>query len=278
MSAIEARLFGLLATIWGGVLVYFYHSFRIKKYLAPDFHHLVLFGGIGIIILGLFHLWNPKEKMKESGCEHEHALGHHEQEHDRDCADCHHEHDGHGPVVTYALTLLPLVGALYLTQDKLSDYGIARKSSATKETLAKIAPPPPFTLEDLEKRVPRNAEGDFQLSIVTPNYIAGDREVEPIFEGLQVEFEGRLGDVPKSEGGSRKRIYQSIISCCAADMSIVGIPLEFTENLPAIENGEWVKTCGILTFETRDTDRYPLLKVRKIEVAEEPYSEFLLRQ
>ena len=188
MSNIEARLFGLLATIWGSVLVYFYHSFRIKKYLAPDFHHLVLIGGIGIIVLGFFHLINPKPKSEQSDdsccghdhehehshdeCDHDHEHHDHSHEHDDDCTDCHHEHDGHGPTITYALTLLPLIGALYLTQDKLSDYGIARKSSATKDTLAKIAPPPPFTIEDLEKRVPKNAHGEFQLSIVTPTYLS----------------------------------------------------------------------------------------------------------
>lgn len=272
MSNIEARLFGLLAIIWGTVLVYFYHSFRIKKYLAPDFHHLVLMGGIGTIVLGIYHLWNPKEKKQNPSCDHDH-------DHDDDCTDCHHEHDGHGPVITYTLTLLPLLGALYLTQDKLSDYGIARKSSATKDTLAKIAPPPPFTLEDLEKRVPKNANGEFQLSIVTPTYIAGDREVEPIFEGLPVEFEGRLGELQKNnEDGARKRIYRSIISCCAADMTIVDIPLAFEEETLTPAMGEWVKACGILTFETHGSDRFPLLKVRQVEPAEEPYSEFLLRQ
>lgn len=284
MSHAEARLFGLLATIWGGVLVYFYHSFRIKKYLAPDFHHLVLIGGIGIIILGIFHLINPKPKpedTEDSCCDHHHEHHAHTHDHDDDCTDCHHEHDGHGPAITYVLTLLPLIGTLYLTQDQLSDYGIARKSSASKETLAKIAPPPPFTRADLEKRVPKNAAGDFQLSIVTPSYIAGDREVEPIFDGLHVEFEGRLGDLKKNNpGGTRRRIYRSIISCCAADMAVVDVPLAFedAEKIPLIDNGEWVKASGTLTFETHGTDRFPLLKVRTMERAEEPYEEFLLRQ
>lgn len=278
MKNFEARLFGLLAIIWGGVLVYFYHSFRIKKYLAPDFHHLVLIGGLGIIGLGLYHLFNPQETLTAASSSHDHG-NHCHHEHNDACTDCHHEHDGHGPIVTYALSLFPLIGALYLTQDRLSDFGIARKSTASKDTLAQISPPPPFSIADLEKRVPRNTTGEFQLSLVTPSYIAGDREVEPIFEGLKVEFEGRLGELAKNNpDGSRKRIYRSIISCCAADMTLVDVPLEFSEKPPVIKNGEWVKASGTLTFETHGDDRLPLLKVRAMAIGEEPYSEFLLRQ
>lgn len=62
MSTLHTRLFGLLATIWGGILIYFYTSMRVKEYLAPDFHHLIMIGGIGIIILGVFSLLNPSSE------------------------------------------------------------------------------------------------------------------------------------------------------------------------------------------------------------------------
>ncbi|MDA7536601.1 TIGR03943 family protein [Akkermansiaceae bacterium] len=280
MSALHTRLFGLLGSIWGLVLLYFYHSMRLKDYLAPDFHILVLIGGIGIIILGVFSIINPSS---EEACGHNHSHDHdhheHDHEHHDDCADCSHEHEGHGPGITYALTLLPLMGALYFTQDRLSAIGIAKKGLYETPTLSAPKNAPPFTREDLEKRVPKNADGEFQLSLVTAYYVAGDREVESIFDGLPVEFEGRIVEEEvNNESGLRRRIYRSIISCCAADMSVVGIPLEFEAPSNDPPNDSWVKASGTLTFEDVNGDRVPLLKVKKVATAEEPYSEFLLRQ
>lgn len=267
MSALETRLFGLLASIWGAVLIYFYHSLRVQKYLAPDFHTLVLLGGIGILILGIYSIINPQEKKTESSCGHD------------DCADCHHEHDGHGPLITYALTLIPLFGALHFTQDRLSELGIAKKGLYETPNISAPASAPPFTREDLEKRVPKNVEGEFQLSLVTAYYVAGDREVEGIFDGLAVEFEGRLAEEKvNNDSGLRRRIYRSMITCCAADMQVVGVPIEFEAPSTNPPNDSWVKASGILTFETVGEDRLPLLKVSQIVPAEEPYSEFLLRQ
>ncbi|MDB4568353.1 DUF1980 domain-containing protein, partial [Akkermansiaceae bacterium] len=251
MSALHTRLFGLLGSIWGLVLLYFYHSMRLKDYLAPDFHILVLIGGIGIIILGVFSIINPSS---EEACGHNHSHDHdhheHDHEHHDDCADCSHEHEGHGPGITYALTLLPLMGALYFTQDRLSAIGIAKKGLYETPTLSAPKNAPPFTREDLEKRVPKNADGEFQLSLVTAYYVAGDREVESIFDGLPVEFEGRIVEEEvNNESGLRRRIYRSIISCCAADMSVVGIPLEFEAPSNDPPNDSWVKASGTLTFE-----------------------------
>ncbi len=280
MSALHTRLFGLLSTSWGVVLLYFYNSLRLQKYLAPDFHLLVLIGGIGIVILGIFSIINPSS---EESCGHDHDhqdCDHdHDHQHHNDCADCSHEHDGHGPGITYALTLLPLIGALYFTQDRLSTIGIAKKGLYENPTLSAPTNAPPFTREDLEKRVPKNADGEFQLSLVTAYYVAGDREVEGIFDGLPVEFEGRLVEEKvNNESGLRRRIYRSIISCCAADMSVVGMPLEFEAPSTDPPNDSWVKASGILTFEDVGEDRVPILKVRQVVTSEEPYSEFLLRE
>ena len=274
MSSIETRLFGLLALVWGVVLIYFYHSMRVQKYLAPDFHHFVLIGGIGILVLGLFSVINPKEKAASCGSDHDHDHGEHE-----DCADCHHEHDGHGPLVTYALTLIPLFGALYFTQDRLSELGIAKKGLYETPSLSSPTNAPPFTREDLEKRVPKNAAGEFELSLVTAYYVAGDREVEGIFDGLAVEFEGRLVEEKvNNDSGLRRRIYRSMITCCGADMQVVGMPIEFDSPSTDPPNDSWVKASGILTFETVGEDRIPLLKAREVKASDEPYSEFLLRQ
>ena len=296
MSALHTRLFGLLALCWGCALIYFYHSQRIQDYLARDFHTLVLAGGIGIIVLGLYSLINPQEK--KSSCDHEHKHDHDDHHHDHDhhhddeghrhdhdhgeeehCGDCDHEHEGHGPVATYLLTLVPLIVAMTHTQDKLSNRGMAKKGLYEAPALNGLNAPTAFTREDLEKRVPKNEEGEFQLQLFAAYWAAGDREVQSIYEGLPVELEGRVApEKIGNEAGNRMRIFRKIMSCCAADAQFVGVSMEFPDDAkrPAVD--EWVKASGILTFETIDNKVLPLLKVRVVIPTEEPYSEFLLRQ
>ncbi len=302
MPVLHIRLFGLLATIWGGVLTYFYVSMRVSKYLAENFHHFILLGGIGMIILGVYSIINPQEKEPSSCnhhedhhhnhdhshcCDHEHDHHHthehkhhdhkHENEHEdhESCCDGHHAHDeGHGPGVTYLLTLVPLLIAMNYTQDRFSDAGLARQGAYEAPPVSSA----PFTREDLEKNVPKNARGEFQLSLVNAYYAGGDRELHQVLADLPVEIEGRLMEekVNNSEG-KRRRLYRTFISCCAADATVAGISLDFDTTNSEIPNQSWVKASGTLTFEEHQGRTYTVVKVNSMEKAEEPYSEFLQR-
>ncbi len=284
MTSLHTRLFGLLATSWGALLIYFYHSTRIKKYLAPDFHHLILFGGIGILILGVYSIINPQEKKASCGHDHDHHEDSHDHSHDHshddDCAVCDHDHEeGHGPLITILLTIVPLAIAMNFTEDKLSNAGLSKKGLYEAPSLTNAADIPPFTREDLEKRVPKNEHGEFELRMITAYYAAGDREIQDIFDGLPIELEGRVApEKVNNEAGNRLRIFRSIITCCAADLQVVGVSMEFPEGATRPKPEDWVKAGGTLTFETINGTVLPLLKIREVTPAEEPYSEFRLRQ
>lgn len=77
-----------LLFLWGGIMLYFYASGRIAKYLQSEgiFQPMVLVGGIGLIILGLFNLMTMKAEEAEC-CEHDHS---HDHDHDHGC--CGHDH------------------------------------------------------------------------------------------------------------------------------------------------------------------------------------------
>jgi|TARA_B110000438_G_scaffold189912_2_gene181529 uncharacterized repeat protein (TIGR03943 family) len=295
MTALHTRLFGLLATSWGAILIYFYHSTRVKDYLAADFHHFILFGGIGMIILGVYSIINPQPKKDshpeindhdhDADCAHDHhadGLAHpHEHEHEHE--DCesgdHHHEEGHGPLVTILLTIIPLTLAMSHTRDKLSNQGLSKKGLYETPALTNAGDIPPFTREDLEKRVSKNQHGEFELRMITAYYAAGDREIQDIFDGLPVELEGRIApEKINNEAGDRMRVFRSIITCCAADLQVVGVSLQFPERSTRPKFEDWVKAGGILTFETVNGTVLPLLKVREVVQAEEPYSEFQLRQ
>lgn len=289
MTSLDTRLFGFLACLWGGLLIYFYHSTRIRDYLDIGFHHFIMVGGIGMLVLGTYSLINPKLQSKKNesskSCDHDH--GHHDdKQHSHNHKQCHdhgdqcdHDHEeGHGPFITIFLTLTPLILAMTYTQDKLSNGGMAKKGLYEKPALTS-ANIPPFSRQDLEKNVPKNEHGEFQLRMISAYYAAGDLEIQDIFEGLPVELEGRIApEKINNESGDRLRIFRSIITCCAADLQIVGVSLDFPEGAKRPQLEDWVKACGTLTFETVEGDVLPLLKIREVISAEEPYSEFRRRQ
>jgi len=283
MTTFHTRLFGLLATFWGGILVYFYHSTRVREYLDISFHHFIMIGGLGMIVLGLYSVISPREKTySHAHCDHDHDHGedegHHHHHDDND--DCGHHHDeGHGPFVTILLTVVPLTLALANTKDSLSNTGLAKKGLYESPNLMAAADRPPFTREDLEKNISKNKYGEFQIRMISAYYAAGDREIQGIFDGLPVELEGRIApEKINNEAGDRLRIFRSIITCCAADLQVIGISLAFPEGAERPEPDAWVKAGGILTFEKVKGDILPVLKVREATVTAEPYSEFQRRQ
>jgi uncharacterized repeat protein (TIGR03943 family) len=286
MTSLHTRIFGLLATTWGSILIYFYHSTRVKDYLDVGFHHLILVGGIGIVILGLYSIINPQEKKASCAhdhdhhdCDHDHDHAHHDHHHpdEEDGATCDHDHDeGHGPLTTILLTMIPLTLAMTYTKDDYSNTARAKKGLYEAPVLINDAP---FTREDLEKRIPKNAAGEYEIRMITAYYAAGDREIQDIFDGLPVELEGRVApEKINNDAGNRLRIFRSIITCCAADLQIVGVSMEFPESTTRPKPEDWVKAGGILTFETVNGSVLPLLKIREVTPAEEPYSEFRSRQ
>lgn len=96
----------LLLLLWGGVMLYFYASGRISHYLPPDgiFRPMALWGGIGMIIVGIYNLATVGAKeaaccehehdhgSKEGCCGHDHGHDHHHDHAHKDGASCGHDH------------------------------------------------------------------------------------------------------------------------------------------------------------------------------------------
>lgn len=90
----------LLLLLWGGVMLYFYASGRLAKgeYVSKEgwFSAMVLVGGIGCVIVGLFNLVTMGSSEGDC-CEHDHDHDHggHHHEHDHDCCGHDHGHEHH---------------------------------------------------------------------------------------------------------------------------------------------------------------------------------------
>lgn len=158
----------LLLLLWGGVMLYFHVSGRIASYLPPDgiFRPMALWGGIGMVVLGLYNLatMGAKEAAccehehdhdhahKDGCCGHDHAHEHkhdHDHDHDHGHAHEHHHHDhvhahdeegthGHshgileesgaiGRLVAILLLAVPVTYAAIRTPDRYSSNAVINK-------------------------------------------------------------------------------------------------------------------------------------------------------
>jgi uncharacterized repeat protein (TIGR03943 family) len=261
MPALRHITFGLAAIAWGSIPVWFYAADRIRHYLDPDFHTIALCGGLGMIVLGAFNILTAGEK---SDCCHDHDHGD-------------HDHSEPNFFVTLALMILPVVGALYWTQDHYSDAALRRKSltSASSAAEAYFANLPPFSLEVLEKNTTKTGDGHYQLELTQLFWSAGDEEFMSVFDGLPVELEAQL--MPEEEkfntDGKRLRLFRIFMTCCAADAQVIGITAAFPDGPPKINKRPWVRLKGTVAYEKIDGRVHVILHTASHEKIAEPYQE-----
>ena len=263
-----------LATIaWGVVPVYFYfftftdqdstEKHIIQAYLSPSFHLIALIGGLAMIVLGTFNLVHAR---REVGCGHDHS-----HEHGDDCGHDDHDHgQGHdhheqNPLAALLLMLLPVILCTYFTEHAYSKEALRWKGlyqrSNEKRTLEDLYSNynTEFTRELLEKRTPRTKEGNFLLRLEELYWSAGDEKIMKVYDGLPAQLEGRLIEEQSdlNPEGNRKRLYRVVMTCCAADAQVLGVPLQFSEGLPSLEDKKWITARGKVAFELRSIDGQP---------------------
>ena len=257
MKRLQNTLPALATLFWGGSIVWLYAAGRMGEFLVPKFHNITLFGGLGMIVLGLFVLLTLKQK---SDCGHDH---------------CEHGHDHHdqNPFVVLLLMVLPLSAAL--SADTSAGYSLdvlARKGLYDNQVDTSAYAIPPFTQEMLEESTPKNEDGRFQLPLSQIFFSAGDESMMKVFAEIEIETEGQIiAERDNNEGGKRLRIYRTLMTCCAADAMVVAFPLEFESTPAAFEERSWVKVAGTLRYETLDTGDSPVLFVDKMEAVPAPF-------
>lgn len=131
-----------------------------------------------------------------------------------------------------------------------------------------------FTRELLEKRTPKTPEGKFLLQLTELYWSAGDEKIMKIYEDLPAQLEGRLieEDPGLNPDNTRKRLYRVVMTCCAADAQVLGVPLEFNGTLPRIEDKTWITAKGKVAFELIDGQHFAYLRDCEVEATEPPES------
>ena len=131
-----------------------------------------------------------------------------------------------------------------------------------------------FTLADLEAQVPRNKDGNFMLEVPEIYYTAGDKEVQGVLKGQNVETIAQvLPEKVNNEKGSRVRIFRLLIQCCAADARPFSIPVEFGKTPPKFKDMTWVKVTGTMDYAQENNQTVPVIKATSMTESAEPDSK-----
>ena len=128
-----------------------------------------------------------------------------------------------------------------------------------------------FTMEDLERMVPKNSAGQFLLDVPQIFYTAGDEELMDVMEGIPVETVAQvMEETLHNPNGHRLKLFRLFVECCAADARPLSIPIDFGAPPPPYEELGWVKVIGTLHYSEEDGDIVPLLQVETMEPTPEP--------
>lgn len=264
-------LFSLAVLVWSAVLLYFYSSGRITRYLAPDFRPITFAGGLGLAVLGLFNLLTARQAVD---CGHDHEAG----------AACHdHETSDLHPLVALLLMVVPVALSVAWTKDEYSADTLTRKglyeSPVVASSLALTTQLPPLTREMLEKYHTKSEDGYFDFSLMDLFFATGDREVQSLLDGMKIETLGRwVEEKAHNPNGTRKRLYRLFITCCVADSRAIPIILEFGKTPPNFPENDWVKASGTMRFPTEDGVLQAVLEVDQVIAANPPDEESFLRK
>ena len=266
-AKLQRVLSSIALIIWGGVLLYFYGTGRITKYLAPDFHSFVLAGGLGLVVVGLFNLLTSTQ---EASCGHDHGP---DDSHDHESLDVH-------PVVALLILIIPLAFSVVYTKDgfslqALSQKGLYDTPSATRSPMLESIMPK-LTKELIEQQHAKNEAGFHKFSLMELFFTTGDPEMRDLVEGMMVETEGRM--VKDPEGGpNQRRLYRLFITCCAADSQAIPIIVRFKDEVPAVEESAWMELSGTMRFPDEGEGPVPVLEVIHAKEGTAPPEESFMR-
>lgn len=268
-AILQRALISLTAISWGAVLVYFYASGRIVKYLAPDFRLIALIGGLGLLVIGLFVLLTATQT-----------------------ADCGHDHSGEDdpshealdlpPVAAFLILLLPIGLSLAWTEDAYSVEALTRKglndspASAGELFLGSVLPP--LTREIIEQQHPLDAEGYREFRLMELFFASGDPEMSDLIDGMQIAVEGRLvADTSEHAPPNQFKLYRLFMTCCAADSRTIPITAQFPEGVPGLASNTWVRLSGKITYPDLGRGIEPILTVDFYREKPAPAEESFMR-
>jgi uncharacterized repeat protein (TIGR03943 family) len=260
-------------TVWGGVILTFFFTGRIRAYLHPTFQPFALVAGVVLIGMAVLVVLSPKTAAP------------------------HGSRSSIGSVLASLFLVAPLFLTFSKTLDRFSASTVANRvyvqdlaqlpaaqSPATAPGI--VEPPlpddgtrsansqPANASQEDQSLLPKNKAGQVRAGVMDFLYAAQLPEVRDQLENKPVEVLGQLmpakANNPK---GNRYVIIRMIMTCCAADAQPIALPIE-PQAKPELPEMAWVKVTGTAAFPVEGGQRKPVIRnatLEPIEPPEEPY-------
>jgi uncharacterized repeat protein (TIGR03943 family) len=270
MTSILQRLIstGILMA-WGSVLCGLYFTARLEAYLVPLFRPFTLVCGIALVILALLVLVAPAAEEGAAGCAPRSSLW--------------------KSLLGAGVLVVPLFIALGTSKDQFGASMVmnrnyvsdvtqipttAANSAAATDALPGEDPAATAGEEDTPKP-PKNANGDVKAEVIDLLYAAQLPDMRSEFENKQVEMIGQL--MPSKDNnpkGDRYDIVRMFMTCCAADVQPIAVPVHPTGK-PPFPDMTWVKVTGKAIFPVEGGQHRPLIENAKVEKTDPPEDTYL---
>ncbi|MEX1119618.1 MAG: TIGR03943 family protein [Terrimicrobiaceae bacterium] len=264
---------GASLAVWGVVALAFYFSGRLSSYLHPSFHGWTVFSGFVLVLMAAGVVLLPTN----------------EECFDDDCGAAHGPKSGGGLVLTTALLIIPLLGAVMISPSQFGAVVVMNRGLADSiADLPGYVPfsEPPLPTEDgsigpsgpgadFGSYLTKNANGQIVASTMDLLYAANEPGIRQDFENQEIEVIGQFFPARKNNpGGDRFSLVRMFVMCCAADARPVAITIRAPrpETFPDMS---WVKVTGKATFPSEGGRTVPVIVADAVVPAEAPRETFV---
>jgi uncharacterized repeat protein (TIGR03943 family) len=284
----------------GVVLLDFFFTGRLDRYLHPQFRPWTLVGGIIFCVAGIIYAAakTTTQCCNEGECVHQNA------------------NSLARSVIAFAVLFVPLAAGVALSKDSYDQHAVlnrgfvedmSRLPGRTTSPVAKTANDPvippqalgadkderaseplprdatpnsesdqanpavPSPDEGSSQYLPKAADGNIALEVTDLLYAESENSLRKMFSDTTIEVVGQY--LPGSDPKQFKLVRMFIV-CCAADARPLAVPVEFAAPTSATEMG-WVKVVGKATYQKNGDRVHVLLKADTVESTDPPAEAML---
>lgn len=237
-----------------GLGIYFVYNIasgQLTNYINTRFMWLSWVAAGLFLLLGAFAAWAWWQRVDTAHIHHHH---------DHDHGDHHHDHDH--PTISWkviAVCAMPLV-------------------------LGTLIPSEPLGVEAINgdiavSAVPINSANTADINPLDRNVLDwirlfGDGNASA-YAGEPVDVIGFVYRAPQAPL-DEIMVVRFAVSCCVADSSAVGLPVEAGDiSLADIPDGEWVRVRGHIGIQEVEGVEYGIIRLTEIEITEQPAAPYL---
>jgi uncharacterized repeat protein (TIGR03943 family) len=284
----------------GVVLLDFFFTGRLDRYLHPQFRPWTLVGGIIFCLAGIIYAAakTPAQCCNEGECVHENS------------------NSLARSVIALAVLFVPLAAGVALSKDSYDQHAVlnrgfvkdmstlpGRTSAPVAKTANDPAIPPqalgadkderaseplpqeatsnsgsdqanpavPSADEESSQYLPKAADGNVALEVTDLLYAEAEDSLRKMFSDKTVEVVGQY--LPGSDPKQFKLVRMFIV-CCAADARPLAVPVEVSAPTSATEMG-WVKVIGKAIYPKSGDRVHVLFKADSVESTDPPAEAML---